>query len=148
MGRLESFSADDEAADTLRHLGYSEEQIGATAGQLESSMGTEERLRLSLRALSAQHSESIQEKAEAAAPPANPKMFEKQERPVEGEDQGAYERGRRDERYLRRNDPNYVPPPRKPRARKPVDPARAAAAKSRKFGAMYKRMGGGGRRRR
>jgi hypothetical protein len=133
--RNESFRADDETNETLRSLGYSEEEIGATAGQLPSEMEQEEKLRLSLRALSAEHATSVQQRAEAAAPPFNPKVHSKQDEPPQDNEE-AYRRGRSDERYLRRNDPNYVPPTKPPRAQRQRQP-RAV-----NWGRLYRKSGG------
>ncbi len=60
MGRSDAF--EDEAVTSLRNLGYSEDEIGRTAGDPSiAGLGTEERLRVSLRALSDEHSRKVQE---------------------------------------------------------------------------------------
>lgn len=111
MGRSGSFE-DGSAEGTLRDLGYSDEEIGKTAGSLPSQMADEDRLRLSLRALSSHNTEEVQRKAAArTGVSGNPDLFEKQERPSKDPDV-EYERGRRDERFLKKNDPNYVKPQR------------------------------------
>lgn len=66
MGRNSAFSEGSgvpTASDQLRKLGYSDDEIGATAHSLPSTMGEEDKLRTSLRALSAHHSEQVQKDA-------------------------------------------------------------------------------------
>lgn len=138
MGRSEGF--EDEAVKALRNLNYSEDEIAATAGQLPTELGTEERLRRSLRALDARHSEQTLERHAPAVQP-NPKMFEKQESPPKDEDE-AYNRGRRDERYLKRNDPNYVRPPRPARPKSAATQRREMMAPVRKWGSLAKKAQG------
>jgi len=117
---LQHFGEDDEAAAaTMRSLDYSEEEIGRTLkNPAIAGLNAEEKLRTSLRALDAEHSDRVQRQAEQRAPAANPKLFDKQEKPSGNPDE-AYERGRRDERFLKRNDPNYVKPQRQPRPPRP-----------------------------
>ena len=116
MGRNASFSADDETASTLRDLGYTDEEISRTAGSLPDSMATEDRLRLSLRALSAHNSEEVSRRAEESAPAPNPKL--RRTDPVD--DSEAYWRGRKDQAaQSKQNKPPKSATPRQPRAPKP-----------------------------
>ena len=165
--RTESFRADDETHRTLNDLGYSEEEIGATAGQLPSEMETEEKLRLSLRALSAQRSEDISQKAKATSPPPNPKVFNKADVPIsELSPREAHRRGRQDkqveedyetsgmsteEAYERgrqgkplREKPAKQPAPRAVRARAPrvVNQAAQARRTYRQASGLYRKLGG------
>jgi hypothetical protein len=119
MSNLNPQQFGDEASSTLHDLGYSDDEIHATHGQLPPSMATEDKLRLSLRALDAHNTERVQHKVEAnTTVAANPKLFDKQERPSTNPDE-EYARGRRDERFLKRNDPSYVKPQKEPRPPRP-----------------------------
>ena len=118
---MQAFAGDDEAASTLRDLGYSVEEIGRTAGNpAVAHLGTEERLRTSLRALNDEHNRQVEARtANHVSTPFNPRVFKEEESKAPVDTEAAYRRGRQDERYLRKNDPDYKAPPKPPRARSP-----------------------------
>jgi hypothetical protein len=126
MGRADF---EDEAVSSLRNLGYSDDEIAKTNGQLPSEMAAEDRLRLSLRALSAEHSRQAQEKAVQGAPAPNPKVFPG----PATDDSDEYWRGRRDAAALSKTNQ----PPKQPRQRTQRQPARKKQASPL---ASYKKM--------
>ena len=99
VGRNAAFREDDETHQALRTLGYTPSEIGRTAGSLPSEMATEDKLRLSLRALSAEHSTEVSERAEQQVESIKPKNTPNAEPPPESD---AYWQGRKDEKALRR----------------------------------------------
>lgn len=131
MSRTASFSEDDETHQALRSLGYSQAEIGATAGQLPSDMETETKLRLSLRALSAESSRVREEQAqEKVAPVIESSEFKKENK--------AYNEGRRDlQREISQSNPK--PPRQGGGGRKSQKPP---PSKIQQVGKLLKVMGG------
>lgn len=119
MGRADF---EDEAVTSLRNLGYSEEEIGATAGQLPAHLGTEERLRQSLRALNDVHTEKVQ----------GPYERERLAKSEAEETDRAYNEGRRDESRER------VQKQRQLRAQRPPREKSAAAQRRDLMGSAMK----------
>jgi hypothetical protein len=84
-GRREAF---DEAADALGKLGYSDEETHGALGGLDPSLGTDERLRLSLRSLSdqayARHSAAAEARGAGLEPRGNAERPVAPKRPLTG----------------------------------------------------------------
>ena len=123
VGRNAAFREDDETHQALRTLGYTPSEIGRTAGSLPSEMATEDKLRLSLRALSAEHSTEVSERAEQQVESIKPKNTPNAEPPPESD---AYWQGRKDEKALGRPSVSGPKPKAGPAPRKAADPAKAA----------------------
>lgn len=145
MSRNESFKADDETSSTLRDLGYSEDEIGATNGQLPGSMAQEDRLRTSLRALSAETSRNVQERAQERAQvdqiqPKNEKIGST------SKDNGDYWQGRKDQAAESKQ--NRPPKSATPRAVRQVDPAQKAARQAKQAAKLARMLTGKKTRRR
>ena len=143
-GRSEAFD-DGSAEGTLRDLGYSDDEIGATAGQLPGSMAQEDRLRTSLRALSAETSRNVQERAQERAQvdqiqPKNEKIGST------ARDNGDYWQGRKDQAAESKQ--NRPPKSATPRATREVDPAVKAQRQAKNAQKLARMLRGTKQRRR
>ena len=135
MGRTDDFAG--EAHEALSNLGYSHAEIAATNGALPESMGTEERLRHSLRALQDVHTETVQRKvAERISTPFNPKQFP--EAAPKPDADAAYWQGRKDAAFARKSNGNQTP--KAPRATRP--PPDKTMARVRKLQKLARLAGG------
>lgn len=141
MSRVEAFGADDETHEVLGRLGYSHDEIHAVTGNLPSDMASEDKVRIGLRALSAEKSRTVQESAEAKVEQTSPKNPGNARTQPDNPD---YWQGRRDEALARRGNQNQAPKPkaRTTRQARPQHPAQNALKQAKQLQRMARLLGG------
>lgn len=137
MGRSDAFEQGASASDQLRKLGYSDDEIGATAHSLPSTMGEEDKLRTSLRALSSHHSEQVQESAQARVRDFAPKNPGNAQTPPNND---AYWQGRKDQ--VTESKQNKPPKTATPRAKRPPAPGAKEYRTAKNLAKMARMLGG------